>query len=242
MTDEKLHTYPDIPLNQWWKLRALFRGRLVDNISIKYLEDALAVKPPSAKGIYRNLQLFGFIDKDGKTTERANQWRVDDHYSQVCKDIMSEIYPQGLLDAPIEALDRNHLIDWFVRNTRVGEKYAAKNAAVFELLREADFTKAKDGKAIGASQVKASPRKQKPPKEAPVRIPAAEQPQAEVPNGNGQQSIEVKPEKPVIPDQLTNPSVHINIQIHIAPDAPSAQIEDIFAAIERHLYKQRRGE
>src|SRR5271157_1299645 len=151
MTEEKQQTYPDIPFSQWWKLRGLFRNRLVPNINLKYLQDALGIAPQSARGIYRNLQLFGFVDKDGNTTERANHWRVDDQYAQVCKDIMTDIFPSGLLDAPVETVDRNYLVNWFVKNTRVGENYAAKNAAVFELLREADPTKGKDGKATGAA-------------------------------------------------------------------------------------------
>jgi len=243
MADDKQRTYPDIPLSQWWKIRSLFRNRLVDTVTIKYLTDALGVKEPSARGIYRNLQLLGFVDKEGKTTERANHWRVDDQYEQVCKDIMADIYPQGLLDAPVETADRRYLVNWFVRNTRVGENYAAKNATVFELLREADPNKAKDGKATVAS-AKAPDKTTRSARTAaaPVIPVAIAEPPVAPSNGIGRPQAEVKPEKPVIPERLVTPSVHIDIQIHIAPDAPSSQIEDIFSAIERHLYKQRSGE
>jgi len=240
MADEKQQTYPDIPLSQWWKIRGLFRNRLVDTINLKYIQDALGVGIQSARGIYRNLQLFGFVDKDGKTTERANHWRLDDQYPQVCKDIMTDIYPVGLLDASPEIADRNYLVNWFVKTTRVGENFAAKNASVFELLREADPTKGKDGKATGSSPAKAQAKKSKPAKA--VTPVAVVEPQAAPSNGNGQSPAEVKPEKPALPDHFVAPTVHIDIQIHLAPDAPSQQIMDLFAAIEKHLYKSRSGE
>jgi hypothetical protein len=238
MAEEKQQTYPDIPISQWWKIRGLFRNRLVDTINLKYLQDALGVKPQSARGIYRNLQLFGFIDKDGKTTDRANHWRVDDQYLQVCKDIMTEIYPVGLLDAPVETTERGYLIDWFVRNTRVGENFAAKNASVFELLREADVAKGKETKATAAGPAKPPARKPNPAK--PASAAAVENPVAAVVPPI-HIPPEVKPEKPSMPERIT-PTVHIDIQLHISPEAPTAQIEEIFAAIERHLYKQRSGE
>lgn len=39
--------------------------------------------------------------------------------------------------------------------------------------------------------------------------------------------------------QLTSPSVHIDIQVHIAPDSSADQIDQIFASMARHLYGSR---
>lgn len=244
MADEKQQTYPDIPISQWWNLRSFFIKRLVPNISIQYLKDALGYEASAARGIYRNLQLFGFIDKDGNTTDRANHWRIDEQYPQVCHDILTEIYPAGLVDTPPENVDRTYLISWFVRTTRVSKNYAGKNAAVFELLREADPTKGKDGKAATASPTKSPTRRLKPARAvaASVAPVAIVEPQTAPSSGNVQSPAEIKPEKLAITERLMTPSIHIDIQIHIAPDAPSQQIEDIFAAIERHLYKPRSGE
>lgn len=238
MAEEKQQFYPDIPVSQWWKLRGLFIKRLNPTINLQYIKDALGAGPETARGIYRNLQLFGFVDKDGNTTDRANNWRIDEQYPQVCKDIMTDIYPVGLLDAPVETVDRTYLVNWFVRNTRVSKNYANKNALVFELLRESDPTKGKDGKPAAANPAKApakKPKAAKPAASAAVENPpAAVVPLIHVPP-------EVKPEKPAKPEHIT-PTIHIDIQLHIAPDAPATQIEEIFAAIERHLYKQRSGE
>lgn len=241
MADEKQQTYPDIPNNQWWKLRGLFSKRLLPNINLQYLQDALGTGPQSARGIYRNLQLFGFVDKDGNTTERANQWRLDDQYSQVCKDIMTDIYPAGLLDAAVETVDRAYLVSWFVRNTRVSTNYAGKNAAVFELLRDANPNKGKEVKSTAGAPARATIRKPKQPVKI-VQAVAVTEAQPAPSNGNGQTPAEVKPEKPALPDRLIAPTVHIDIQLHIAPDAPASQIEEIFAAIAKHLYKSRSGE
>lgn len=238
MAEEKQQTYPDIPYNQWWKIRNIFIKRLIPSINSQYLQDVLGTGPASARGIYRNLVLFGFVDKDGNTTDRANHWRLDDQYPKVCKDIMTDIYPAGLLDVPTEIVDRNFLINWFVRNTRVGVNYAGKNAAVFELLREADPTKGKEGKPAAINQAKVHAKKSKTAK--PTDSVTVENSQvAEVLPIHIRP--ELVPEKPIKPDHIT-PTIHIDIQLHIAPDAPAAQIEEIFAAIERHLYKQRSGE
>lgn len=61
----------------------------------------------------------------------------------------------------------------------------------------------------------------------PVQIPAASQPAAQVkPNLSAKHS----------------PSVHIDIQIHISPEAASDQIDQIFRSMAKHLYGNRDAE
>ena len=39
------------------------------------------------------------------------------------------------------------------------------------------------------------------------------------------------------PSQQATPSLHIDIQVHISPDATTDQIDQIFASMAKHLYK-----
>jgi hypothetical protein len=42
---------------------------------------------------------------------------------------------------------------------------------------------------------------------------------------------------PQAPSPPGDPSIHINLQIHISPDASSDQIKEIFANISKYIYK-----
>ena len=96
MAEEQEMTFPDLPVGQWWKLRNFFKGKLPGSINIEYLMSTLKISESTAKNTFRNLVLLGIIDKEGKTTERANHWRDDALYSQVCIDITENIYPEDI--------------------------------------------------------------------------------------------------------------------------------------------------
>lgn len=42
------------------------------------------------------LKVAKIIDQDGKTLERAKQWRDDDQYAKVCEEIRSDIYRRDI--------------------------------------------------------------------------------------------------------------------------------------------------
>ena len=46
---------------------------------------------------------------------------------------------------------------------------------------------------------------------------------------------------PPTPSKQATPSLHINIQVHISPDATTDQIDQIFASMAKHLYKGESG-
>ncbi len=46
------------------------------------------------------------------------------------------------------------------------------------------------------------------------------------------------PTTPSIKEPTTNPSLHIDIQIHISSEASATQIDNIFDSMARHLYKK----
>ena len=54
------------------------------------------------------LQQMGIIDIEGRTLDRAKQWRDNLEYPTVCKEILIESYPSDLLDAvPNPAIEKD---------------------------------------------------------------------------------------------------------------------------------------
>lgn len=54
-----------------------------------------------------------------------------------------------------------------------------------------------------------------------------------------QQNIALQSEFSKAPANNIVPSVHIDLQIHISPEASAEQIDTIFASIAKHLYGRR---
>jgi hypothetical protein len=176
------------------------------------------MKGTSAKAnIIPSLVMMGIIDSEGKPTERATSWRDDQQYVEVCREIRSECYPQELLDAaPGPTVDRALVERWFANRTGAGTVAVRRFSLVYEFLTTATVP----GKQVRPA-TRAKPRR--PAKqEAAQGIPGESVPAAEA----GQ----------VLQDLV--PSVHIDIQIHISPDAKAEQIDHIFASIAKHLRKQ----
>jgi hypothetical protein len=171
------------------------------------------------------LIILGLIDKEGKVTERANNWRVDDLYQHVCQQIIEEVYPPELLAATEDTLDRNFIAAWFMRRTGVGQMAAHKNAAIFEVLRQPDLSRLKEKKEQPASKGLDRTTKNFPSKPStPIKDAVSE--------------TTTKSEDRHIGTSFS-PAIHIDLQIHISPESSSEQIDIIFASIAKHLFKSR---
>ena len=235
MADEE-RSYPDLPVDQWWKLRTLFKGNLPKVVNFEYIMDVLKISESTARNTVRNLNILGLLDKGGKPTDRANDWRGDDLYPQICKEITEQIYPQELLDIAQASSDRAGLVSWFTRKTKIGETAAHKNAAIFEVIYKAELKSSKESMKrivqLGSKSI-SKPRKVVPPISEPASISTGK--------GISVGGVTIQPKKPLLPSDLVSPSIHIDIQLHISPDAPTSQIEEIFAAIAKHLYRERKA-
>jgi hypothetical protein len=160
--------------------------------------------------------MLGIVDDEGKTTERAKLWRDDHHYPKVCGDILNDVYPKGLIEAvPNPNEDRDAAERWFAHHSGAGEAAAGRMAALYSVLVDADVSKQnqeKPAKAVKPTQPKAKEAK----KQAvnPAANPASSNPPPAA------------------------PGVHINLEIHISADASADQIDLIFAAMAKHIYKR----
>ena len=218
MTDERKETYPVIPAKHWRTLRKRFQQSLPSAVTPGFLATTLNMQEQSAKAnIIPSLFMMGIIDQDGKTTDRAIRWRDDVEYSEVCREIRSELYPQELLDAvPGPSVDRATIERWFASSTGVGQTAAKRFALVYELLTTATLPEKREtSPGPAASTIPKSRVKRK------ARSSISDE-------------SATKDKDSLIPSDLT-PSIHIDIQIHISPEAKPDQIDQIFASMAKHL-------
>lgn len=226
MPDTKT-TFPSIPVTHWWKLRKKFQQSIPSAVTPGFIGAALNMKETSAKAnIIPALLAFGLIDENGKPKERAVKWRDDEEYATVCEEIRNEIYPKELLEAlPPPAPDRESVKRWFARRTGSGKVAVGKMAKTYLLLCEADPSKTQGTAKRRTSSKGSKDRKRTEPK---PKSQAAKSPVAK--------SSALVDEKD---DNLRLvPSIHIDIQVHISPDATADQIDHIFASMAKHLYKR----
>jgi hypothetical protein len=165
------------------------------------------------------------LDDEGKTTERAKLWRDDDHYPEVCRAILGDVYSKELLDAvPDPTENRSAAERWFARQG-VGESAAQRMAALYSVLVEADASKQPE------QHKKASAKK------------ATKSVQPQVKQTEKEKEKEQKPAvnlaaNPTSSNALPAPGVHINLEIHISADATADQIDQIFSAMAKHIYRR----
>jgi hypothetical protein len=237
MAGEQKVAYPDFAKGTWWILRKKWRQTLPSIVTPTLLAISLETQERSARlNVYNPLLKLGLIDKDGRTTERANAWREDDTYPAVCRQIRQEIYPEELITlAPGPAVKMAEVERWFRLHAGVGDNAAHKMGVLYELLSSADPTQAPDDNKT--TTVKGQAKQQKPN----GKQPSASAIKATLPNGDGQKAVAPKTDhtNPLPSDFPQQPSVHIDIQIHISPDASSEQIDQVFASMSKHLYPPR---
>jgi hypothetical protein len=228
--------YPMISASTWWTLRKKLSQSPSLRITDTTLATLLQMKPISAKNLISPLRRIGLIDSEGKPTERALRWRNDDQYPQVCEDIRKEIYPEDLVNLFSGSdVSRSSLENWFANTAAVGNSAKKAMAAFYLLLTEADPTK-QDSTSSSAKGSK--PGKPASPS-SKMRSPKTKKTDLNGSNGQVYLSPDAEAKIPSSPQHMSSitPSLHIDIQIHIPPDASADQIDHIFASMAKHLYK-----
>ena len=224
MTDKKI--FPMIPETSWWALRQQFKKTIPATVSVSYLKSLLGLtSDQSARNILSPLKQMKIIDEEGKPLQRANDWRNDEKYSQVCKDILLDIYPSDLLDLfPDDIVDIMTAKNWFMDVCVIGDSAATKMTTTFSLL--------KNGK------IKDTPEKKGNKK---VKNTSSAKREAEEKHDKAEKKINIQNEfnhhleEKGVPSNRIIPTVHIDLQIHISPEASPEQIDTIFASIAKHL-------
>ena len=209
-----------LPIAHWWALRKKFKQSIPGIVTDSYLATVLKMEPNSARAnVLPFLKTLGIIDEEGKTGERAKQWRDDGHYAEVCKQILGEVYPQELLDAVNDVSQRTQAERWFATKTGTGEGASRRMAALYCTLLERDASKQTEEKPE-------RPRSGKRTEEKPVARPSV--PSAPITPATGHSS----------PEPPQGPGISINLEIHISADSTPDQIDAIFASMAKHIYSR----
>jgi len=222
-------SFPRLPITHWWALRKKFKQSIPGVVTDNYIATVLNMKVDSARAnILPFLRQLGIIDDEGKTGERARLWRDDEHYPEVCKAILTEVYPDELVKAvPSPSKEREKAVRWFANETGTGEGAASQMAALYTVLVEADASKQPD------QEKKERPKaEEKPRREVKVSVPAVS---AHVP-GSGPRLAHDPFGLDHLRDKRPPPEININLQVHISADATADQIDQIFASMAKHLY------
>ena len=224
---ESKTTFPMLPVGHWWALRKKFKQSIPGVVTDNYLATVLAMSVESVRAnVLPFLKPLGIIDDESRTTEQAKLWRDDGHYPEVCKAIVAKVYPKELIDAVPNPRDSRDVAKrWFANHTGSGDSACSRMAALYTVLIEADPTLQPDGKS---SKQKEKAQKKNPTKKITEVKAVQPAPKIEVP----QVDTSVPPLMP-----RHGLDVSINLQIHISADASPDQIEQIFAAMAKHIYK-----
>lgn len=221
-------SYPRIPAKAWWTLRQTFRQSPPAQVTASYLATVLGLQENSAKAnILPGLRGVGLVSADGAPTSRANRWRDDQGYTEVCEEIRDEVYPQELRDAipaVSDADSKEKLENWFLRNTGRGKSAATKMAALYTLLTEADPS---GGKPVATrkSTKKAVPRREK--SASTVRSGKTGPTDHQHSRSRSESSL-----------GLEMPEMRLNLEIRIDASVTPEQIDLIFASMAKHLYRR----
>ncbi len=221
-------SFPRIPAKNWWELRRRFAQTLPKAADEDYLQAVLGLTSSrSAANLIAPLRTVGLIDEDNHPTDRANDWRSDEHYSDVCKQILDEVYPSNLRDLFLPPKpDFEGVKAWFSRNTKVGNSTANAMASFYVLIAEGDSS--------GGSRIVA---KAKPTSRTTPSPRAASKATSTVKAESERTRMDQGKQERKISDQEW-PTVHIDVQIHIAADASAEQIDALFESMAKHLYQR----
>jgi Family of unknown function (DUF5343) len=161
------------------------------------------------------LKTVGFIDSSGVPTSTWSAYRGA-RYKETLGDAIRRGYAELFAVYPDAwKRDISDLEHVFSTSSTAGQQVIRKTVATFKALCEsAEF---------GSPEEQPSPVIRTGPMHAPVADSAPVSAHAGGPRS-------------------TSPSVHIDIQIHISPEASTDQIEQIFKSMAKHLYGAREVE
>lgn len=232
MAKEQKENFPNLPSKHWWQLREKFKSSIPSTITPGYVATALDMKESSAKAnVLPALVKLGIIDDKFKPKDRAYDWRDDKKYAEVCSELIDEIYPEELRTAlPGPSPSRDAVKRWFANRVKVGDNAALKMAIMYETLCEADYKK---GEELLKS-LKGDNKK-------PSKTKSDSTPKSKEKKEKKTEDLKDKSHKPdgIGTNKVFNPSIHIDLQIHISPDASADQIDKIFASMSKHIFKRK---
>lgn len=213
---EGKNVYPKIPEANWWVIRNKFSQTIPTIVDAQYLMTLLNLKSKAAgQNLIPNLKQMKIIDSKGKPLPRANDWRNDQTYAEVCAAIVSEIYPQQLTDLfPELPEDANQIKRWFKQTALLGEGAAQQAAAMFILLKTA---KIKNKLVV--------------PKTNSVKDS-----KTDTKNKTSKETTQQKSHAEITLHKESAYSKEIAIHLHFTENMTIDQIDNVFSCMKKHIY------
>jgi hypothetical protein len=243
--------FPNISDTAWWQLRKLFQGKGVPKIfDVNYVLTAgLRESEASASNLVRPFKRLGLFSNDGKPTQLAYDWTYDDKYKEVCKKILLDIYPAAPTEMFTEGTeeDRTGVVRWLQRNLHLTPHSARQYAVLYILLAKGDPTEQEEGAssqpAKSAKPTGAANGQRRAPRSRPTTAaaaPAAQTPLFAVPvEEQLVQGVALHhPQRAPQPRNRPEPTLNINVQVHIPAEATPELIDAIFESMAKHLWQR----
>lgn len=217
MPKKKERLYPDMPPRHWWAIRERFKHTISSKLDGDYISTIITgmTSDSAQKNIVPSLRLVGLVEEEGNTNaELAKKWRDDESYPSVCREMVEKVYPKELMETcPYPKTDLAEVKRWFGKQTGTGDSAQSKMAKFYLMLQEADPSK---GKEILKTKVEKKVPIKKGKKVAPLKE-------------------EITAPKLAETQAIISPTIRLDIQIHISPDATASQIDQIFASMAKHF-------
>ncbi|MXQ08793.1 hypothetical protein GQ651_13125 [Alphaproteobacteria bacterium GH1-50] len=214
MSEQK--NYPQLPKPIWWGFREILISKPSVQLTPKMLAVRFEVQETAAKAYLRELQKIGMVDEDGKPSELALKWRIDETYSDAVQGILSHAYPDELLQTlDTKSVDREKAKQWFMLDG-LGSGSANNKAATFAMIASPE-----PGEPLTTNQ-----KQEKATPTIASAKPKTKPNDAHISAQKEDSSISSSKEIPL----------NVNVQIHISADASNEQIEKIFQSMRKYLY------
>lgn len=202
----------------------------------------------SARNLVRPFKRIGIFTDDGKPTSRYWDWMDDSKYPEACQRIIHDIYPETVAHTFTVADDdeRVRLGKWFERNLDVLPKVAGQYASFYMLLLSGDLSR-QDEAAVSkppraprttSGQAKDTRSRSNGAKAQASTSATAETRTSDTTNAANGHESEHHYDAPKRVVRGIEPSLNINVQIHIPAEASPDQIDQIFKSMAKHLYQR----
>lgn len=239
--ESKKTTYPKIPASNWWELRRRFQQSPPKAIGVDYLLSALGLSSErAAANLLSPLRTVGLIDENNDVTQRAHDWRDDESYKDVCRQIIEDVYPATLIELfPPPQPDLDGLRRWFARNAGVGEAAASQMAAFYRLLSEAD--PAGVDRSSSQRQTPGATAKKRAAPSPPSKASARPRGTPSESSSNGAERSPAPAAAPASPPTQTNVrlgpmgGITVNIELQIPATADAKFFDQFFSSMRKHL-------
>lgn len=129
--------FPTMSAANWSKLIARFRSNVPENITTRWLVNALDVSQSTVESsVLPSLELMGIVRKDGKSTRLADSLGSESGYRAAVAKILKAEYPEELLAMDYSTKSAQSKIQsWFERASGESESKAKTMANLYLTLR-----------------------------------------------------------------------------------------------------------